>query len=194
MRQAQIKRKTQETEIDLSLNLDGSGQSQIQCGVGFLEHMLTLLAKHGRLDLNLMAKGDLEVDCHHTVEDIGICLGQALRKALGEGRGIVRYGQILLPMDEALALVALDISGRGFLAFEAEFPASSLGSFDTEMVEEFFRAVALQSGITLHIRMLAGKNTHHICEAIFKGFARALAAAAALSGRDEIPSSKGKLI
>ncbi len=194
MRQAQIKRRTKETEIDLSLNLDGSGQSQVQCGVGFLEHMLTLLAKHGQLDLQLTARGDLEVDCHHTVEDIGICLGQALRQALGEGRGIMRYGQMLLPMDEALVLVALDISGRGFLAFEADFPSSSLGNFDTEMMEEFFRAVALQAGITLHIRLLAGKNTHHICEAIFKGFARALAAAVVWSGRNDIPSSKGTLI
>ncbi len=195
MRTSTIQRKTQETDIDLTLTLDGKGVSSIDTGCGFLDHMLTLFASHGRFDLDLTCKGDLGVDAHHTAEDIGICLGSALREALGEKRGITRYGSFTLPMDEALIMCALDISGRAYLAFDAAMPSPKVGEFDTELVEEFFLALTRSAGITLHVRELAGKNTHHIIEGIFKAFARALKIAVsidpALDG--EVPSTKGVL-
>ncbi len=194
MRSVKIVRKTFETQIELELNLDGTGISDIATGVGFLDHMLTLLAKHGFVDLQLKAFGDLQVDSHHTVEDCGIVLGQAIKKALGNKEGIHRYGSCLLPMDEALAQVALDFSGRPFLVWKADIPRVMLGNMEAEMVEEFFRALAMESGLTLHIRVLEGKNTHHIVEAIFKAFARAFAQAIASDNRVKgVMSSKGSL-
>lgn len=195
MRTSTIQRKTQETDIGLTLTLDGKGTSSVDTGCGFLDHMLTLFASHGRFDLALSCKGDLHVDAHHTAEDIGICLGSALREALGEKRGITRYGSFILPMDEALILCALDISGRAYLAFDAEMPAAKVGEFDTELTEEFFLALTRSAGITLHIRELAGKNTHHIIEGIFKAFARALKIAVAIDETldGEVPSTKGVL-
>ncbi len=195
MRTAQINRRTNETDIALSLNLDGSGKSDIVTGVGFLDHMLTLFARHGRFDLNVVCKGDTNVDDHHSVEDIGIALGDAVRTALGEKRGIVRYGSILLPMDEALILCALDCSGRMCLKFTAEIPAQKIGTFDTELVEEFFLGFARASGVTLHIKQLDGENSHHIVEAMFKAFGRTLSQAVAIDPNyaDEIPSTKGVL-
>ncbi len=191
---ASISRKTSETDIVLSLNLDGSGQAAVQTGVAFLDHMLTLLAGHSGFDLELQATGDLEVDGHHTVEDIGICLGQALREALGSKAGINRYGSMLLPMDEALALVAVDLSGRPFLAYDVPVKNAKLGDFDTELAEEFCRALANSAALTLHVKMLAGRNSHHIIEAVFKALARSLRQAVALdSGRTGIPSTKGQL-
>lgn len=185
MRQAEVERKTLETAVAVSVDLDGSGKAAIATGVGFFDHMLTLLAKHGFLDLQMQAQGDLEVDSHHTVEDCGIVLGEALKAAVGDKAGIHRYGSCFIPMDEVLAQVVLDFSGRPYLVFEAEIPKITLGNFDTEMTEEFFRAVAVASGMTLHIRVLYGKNVHHIIEAIFKAFARALAEAVAVD-----PASK----
>lgn len=191
---AEIKRKTAETQISVKLNLDGEGKSDIATGIGFLDHMLTLLAKHSFMDLTVKAKGDLEVDSHHTVEDIGIVLGEALREALGDKAGIHRYGNCFIPMDETLAQVCLDFSGRPFLVFGAEIPKIQLGNYDTEMTEEFFRAVAMHCGLTLHIRVLYGSNVHHIIEAIFKAFARAVAEAAAVDPRVKgVMSSKGVL-
>ncbi len=169
-----IKRATSETQIEVEVALDGNGAGEIATGVGFFDHMLQLLARHGLFDLAVKAEGDLYVDCHHTVEDCGIALGGALREALGDKSGIVRYGTAWVPMDEALAMVSLDISGRSFLVFDAPLPRVALGGFDAEMVEEFFRAVAMQAGLTLHIRLLSGSNTHHMIEAIFKAFGRAL--------------------
>lgn len=193
-RRAEIERKTAETQISIKLNLDGEGTCDIATGIGFLDHMLTLLAKHSFMDLTVKAKGDLEVDSHHTVEDIGIVLGEALREALGDKAGIHRYGNCFIPMDETLAQVCLDFSGRPFLAFGAEIPKIQLGNYDTEMTEEFFRAVAMHCGLTLHIRVLYGSNVHHIIEAIFKAFARAVAEAAALDPRVKgVMSSKGVL-
>ena len=193
-RRAEIKRKTAETQISVKLNLDGEGKSDIATGIGFLDHMLTLLAKHSFMDLTVKAKGDLEVDSHHTVEDIGIVLGEALREALGDKAGIHRYGNCFIPMDETLAQVCLDFSGRPFLVFGAEIPKIKLGNYDTEMTEEFFRAVAMHCGLTLHIRVLYGSNVHHIIEAIFKAFARAVAQAAAVDPRVKgVMSSKGVL-
>ena len=196
MRTAEVKRKTAETDVQIKLALDGSGKGKIDTGVGFLDHMLTLFAKHGRFDLSVTCRGDTEVDDHHSVEDIGIVLGAALARALGEKRGIRRYGSFLLPMDEALALVALDLSGRACLRFSAEFPTEKIGTFDTELVKEFFLAVCRSAGMTLHIRLLDGENSHHIAEAMFKGYGRALGEAvsedARLSG--EIPSTKGTLV
>ena len=180
MRCAEISRKTFETEIKLSLNLDGTGESEISSGVGFLDHMLTLFARHGRFDLTLACLGDTQVDDHHSVEDIGICLGRAFREALGDKKGIVRYGDTTLPMDEALILTAVDISGRSFLCFDLPIPTEKVGSFDTELVEEFFTAFCANAGITLHIKELAGKNSHHIIEGCFKSFARSLRKSAAL--------------
>ena len=196
MRTAEIKRKTGETDIVLSLNLDGTGKSELETGCGFLDHMLTLFAKHGRFDLNVTCKGDVHVDYHHTVEDIGICLGQAFRTALGSCAGIVRYGSMLLPMDEALVLCAVDVSGRDCLVMNAEIPAQRVGSFDTELVEEFLSAFVRNAAITLHVRKLDGKNSHHIIEAIFKALARAMAQAVAIdpARAGEIPSTKGVLI
>lgn len=193
-RRAEIERKTAETQISIKLNLDGEGTCDIATGIGFLDHMLTLLAKHSFMDLTVKAKGDLEVDSHHTVEDIGIVLGEALREALGDKAGIHRYGNCFIPMDETLAQVCLDFSGRPFLVFGAEIPKIQLGNYDTEMTEEFFRAVAMHCGLTLHIRVLYGSNVHHIIEAIFKAFARAVAEATAVDPRVKgVMSSKGVL-
>lgn len=195
MRTADIKRSTMETDITLSLLLDGEGVSEIDTGCGFLDHMLTLFAKHASYNLKVSCKGDVRVDYHHTVEDVGICLGRALREALGDKGGIARYGDITLPMDEALILAAIDISGRGFLSYGLEIPAFKVGDFDTELCEEFFTAFVRESGITLHLRQLDGKNSHHIIEGAFKAFARALAKATATSARpsDKMPSTKGLL-
>lgn len=195
MRTATVNRKTAETDIKLSLNLDGTGKSQIATGCGFLDHMLTLFAKHGRFDLNVFCKGDVQVDDHHTVEDIGIALGQAFFQALGEKRGIVRYGSMILPMDEALILSAVDFSGRSYLGYELELPQAKVGTFDTELTEEFFWAFVRNAACTLHIRQMAGKNTHHIIEGAFKSVARSLKEAVAIDPAfaDEIPSTKGVL-
>ena len=195
MRTAQITRTTKETDIRLTLNLDGTGKSEIHSGVGFLDHMLTLFAKHGRFDLDLTCNGDTEVDDHHSVEDIGICLGRAVKEALGDKRGICRYGDTTLPMDEALILTAADVSGRSFLCFDLPIPTEKVGTFDTELVEEFFTAFCANAGITLHIKELAGKNSHHIIEGCFKSFARSLRKAVAIdpASAEELPSTKGVL-
>lgn len=193
-RKATVERKTLETQVALILSLDGTGQADVRTGIGFLDHMLTLLAKHGFLDLTVRAQGDLDVDSHHTVEDVGIVLGHALARALGAKEGIHRYGNCFLPMDETLAQVCLDCSGRPFLVFDAHIPKARLGAFDAEMAEEFFRAVAVHAGLTLHIRILYGANVHHQIEAIFKAFARALAEAVAPDPRVHgVMSSKGAL-
>ena len=196
MRTAQIERKTVETDISLRLDLDGSGESSISSGVGFLDHMLTLFARHGGFDLTLSCVGDTETDDHHSVEDIGICLGRALAEALDEKRGVARYGDILLPMDEALILAAVDLSGRGAFYGELAIPTQKVGSFDTELVEEFFIALCREAGVTLHLRQLAGRNSHHIIEGCFKAFARARARAAAIDGKNagRVPSTKGMLV
>jgi len=173
-RKANIKRKTNETDISLNLAVDGDGKSEINTGIGFLDHMLTLFAKHGFFDLYVEASGDLEVDGHHTVEDVGIVLGQAIKNALGEKKSIKRYGTSFVPMDETLAMGSVDLSGRPFLIFDANFSSPGIGNLDTQLIEEFFRAVAFSSGITLHIKILHGKNDHHKAEAIFKAFGRAL--------------------
>ena len=193
MRTYEITRKTAETDIFLSLNLDGTGKSSIDTGCGFLNHMLTLFAAHGKFDLTVKCTGDVDVDDHHSVEDIGICLGQAFQNALGDKRGITRYGSFLLPMDEALILSAVDISGRSCLCFGLEIPMEKIGTFDTELVEEFFLAFTRNCPMSLHLRQLAGKNAHHIVEGAFKSVARALKAAVALDGSNEIPSTKGVL-
>ena len=189
-----IERKTAETQVAIKLNLDGEGKCEIATGIGFLDHMLNLFAKHGFMDLTVKAKGDLEIDSHHTVEDIGIVLGEALKEALGDKAGIHRYGNCFIPMDETLAQVCLDFSGRPFLVFGAEIPKVQLGNYETEMTEEFFRAVAMNCGLTLHIRVLYGSNAHHIIEAIFKAFARAVAEAVTMDPRVKgVMSSKGVL-
>ena len=195
MREAQIIRKTAETDIMLTLNLDGSGKSEIKTGVGFLDHMLTLFASHGRFDLTVTCNGDTWVDDHHSAEDIGICLGQAFAKALGEKRGITRYGSFLLPMDEALIQTAVDISGRSCLNYGLQIPTEKIGTFDTELVEEFFLAFVRCCPMSLHILQLAGKNAHHIVEGCFKSVARSLKAAVAIdmAAPDAIPSTKGVL-
>ncbi len=194
MRFAIVERSTKETTIKLELTLDGSGNYEVQTGVGFFDHMLTHIAKHGFLDLKVSARGDLEVDAHHTVEDVGIVFGQALKKALADKTGISRYGHAIIPMDEALALVALDLSGRPFLNFKADLGKGQLGTFDLELVKEFFQAVSVQAGMNLHIRLLDGDNLHHCAEAIFKAFGRALAAAVQLDERIKgVPSTKGVL-
>lgn len=195
MRKASIERKTAETDISLALALDGSGVSDIQSGVGFLDHMLTLFARHGRFDLKVKCLGDTQVDAHHSVEDIGICLGQAFREALGDKKGIARYGDTTLPMDEALILTAADISGRAYLACELNIPAQKVGDFDTELVAEFWAAFVRSAACTLHIRQLAGMNSHHIIEGVFKSAARTLRKACAIdpSLGDEVPSTKGTL-
>ena len=195
MRSAQIERKTAETDVRLMLSLDGAGRAQIDTGVGFLDHMLTLFAAHGRFDLTVRCAGDTQVDDHHSVEDVGIALGDAVAQALGEKRGIRRYGSMLLPMDEALVLCAVDLSGRSCLRMQAAFPSQKIGAFDTELVEEFFTAFARRAGATLHLRQLDGTNSHHIAEAMFKAFGRALSEAVSLDARlaDEIPSTKGAL-
>ena len=195
MREAQIIRKTAETDIMLTLNLDGSGKSDINTGVGFLDHMLTLFASHGRFDLTVACSGDTWVDDHHSAEDIGICLGQAFAKALGEKRGITRYGSFLLPMDEALIQTAVDISGRSCLNYGLQIPTEKIGTFDTELVEEFFLAFVRCCPMSLHILQLAGKNAHHIVEGCFKSVARSLKAAVAIdmAAPAAIPSTKGVL-
>ena len=195
MRTADITRKTAETDIRLTLNLDGTGISQISTGCGFLDHMLTLFARHGRFDLTVSCIGDTQVDDHHTVEDIGICLGDAFAKALGDMRGINRYSSTTLPMDEALILTAVDISGRGMLCYGLEIPTEKVGSFDTELVEEFLLAFVRRANVTLHIQQLAGRNSHHIIEGMFKSLARTLRTAVAIDPAfaDEIPSTKGVL-
>ncbi|MBQ9086622.1 MAG: imidazoleglycerol-phosphate dehydratase HisB [Clostridia bacterium] len=195
MRHAEIKRKTAETDIALTLELNGTGKGKIQSGCGFLDHMLTLFAKHGRFDLALSCTGDTQVDDHHTVEDIGICLGRAFTEALGEKKGIRRYGDTVLPMDETLVLSAVDISGRGGYYGSLEIPTSKVGSFDTELCAEFWIAFAREAGITLHIRKLAGSNSHHIIEGAFKSVARSLRQAVAIDPAfaEDVPSTKGML-
>lgn len=193
MRSYEITRKTAETDIRLYLHLDGTGKSEIDTGCGFLNHMLTLFAAHGRFDLTVKCVGDTDVDDHHSVEDIGICLGIAFREALGDKRGITRYGSFLLPMDEALILSAVDISGRSCLCYGLEIPTEKIGTFDTELVEEFFLGFTRNCPMSLHLRQLAGKNAHHIVEGAFKSVGRALKAAVALDGTGEIPSTKGVL-
>jgi len=193
-RKAKIERRTAETEIQLELELDGTGASQVRTGVGFLDHMLTLFAKHGALDLSVAAQGDLHVDQHHTVEDVGICLGQALRQALGDKAGIRRYGHFTLPMEETLVTTALDLSGRYFLVFQAEFPTPKIGEFDSELVEDFWQAAAANALCNLHILLHHGRNSHHISEAIFKSAARALRMAMERDDRAAgVPSTKGTL-
>ena len=195
MRRAEVERVTKETSIQMTLNLDGGGQHDVRTDCGFLDHMLELLAYHGRFDLTVRGTGDARVDFHHLVEDAGIVLGTAFGKALGDRRGIRRYGQRLLPMDEALVLAALDISGRPLLRFEVPMPQARVGSFDTELVREFFEGFTRTLGLTLHVRLLSGENAHHVIEAVFKAVGRALAEAAGPDPdfRDEIPSSKGVL-
>lgn len=195
MRTAEIKRDTNETKITLTLNLDGSGISKISTGVGFLDHMLTLFARHGSFDLSVTCKGDVEVDDHHSTEDIGICLGSAFAEALGNMAGINRYGNIILPMDESLILCAADISGRSYLGYGLQIPTEKVGTFDTELVEEFFLAFTRKAGITLHFQQLAGTNSHHIIEGAFKAFGRVMKQAVAVdpSLGGQIPSTKGVL-
>lgn len=195
MRTAEIKRKTAETDIYLNLNLDGTGKSYVATGVGFLDHMLTLFARHGRFDLEVRCTGDTWVDDHHSVEDIGIALGQAFAAALGDKKGITRYGQMILPMDESLILTAVDLSGRGYLGYDLQIPTEKVGSFDTELVEEFFLGFVRNANCTLHIRKLAGTNSHHIIEGAFKSAGRSLRQAVAIESAfaDEIPSTKGVL-
>jgi imidazoleglycerol-phosphate dehydratase len=193
-RTAEITRNTLETQISMRLDLDGSGLNDIYTGIGFFDHMLTHISKHGFMDLNVSAEGDLDVDCHHTVEDVGIVLGKCISQALGSKVGIKRFGQAIVPMDETLVLCAIDFSGRPMLCFDAEFTTPTLGTFDTEMVEEFFRAVADNSGMTLHIRVLTGKNNHHIAEGIFKAFGRAMDMATTVDERiSGVLSTKGML-
>ena len=193
MRSFETTRKTAETDIFLSLNLDGTGKSSIDTDCGFLNHMLTLFAAHGKFDLTVKCAGDIDVDDHHSVEDIGICLGQAFQNALGDKRGITRYGSFLLPMDEALILTAVDISGRSCLCYGLEIPTQKIGTFDSELVEEFFLGFTRNCPMSLHIRQMAGKNAHHIVEGAFKSVARSLKAAVALDGTNDIPSTKGVL-
>ena len=195
MRTAAIKRDTRETQIQLTLNLDGTGRSDLSTGAGFLDHMLELFARHGDFDLNLVCHGDTQVDFHHSVEDIGICLGQAFTAALGDKRGISRYGQFLLPMDETLVLCAVDLSGRDYLGWAVDLPAAKAGDFDTELAKEFWLGFVRNCPGSLHIRQMAGENTHHILEAVFKGAGRALKEAASLDPKhlNEVPSTKGVL-
>lgn len=195
MRKSTLTRKTGETDISLELNLDGEGKSEIDSGCGFLDHMLTLFAKHAGFDLRVTCRGDIEVDYHHTTEDIGIALGKAFHDALGDKRGIVRYGDIVLPMDEALIAAAVDISGRDYAAIDLNIPTPKVGDFDTELCEEFWLAFVREAKLTLHVNQMAGKNSHHIIEGVFKAVARALGKAAAIdeSRKNEIPSTKGVL-
>lgn len=195
MRTAEIKRKTKETDISLYLNIDGSGKSEINSGCGFLDHMFTLLASHARFDISLSCKGDTEVDYHHTAEDIGIVFGEALASALGDMRGIARYGSAIIPMDETLILAAIDVSGRSGLRYWLYIPTQKVGDFDTELVEEFFTAFVRKANVTLHLKQLDGTNSHHIIEGTFKAFARALRTATSIDKElgDEIPSTKGVL-
>ncbi len=193
-RQASVKRRTKETDIALTLRLDGSGEAVVSTGIGFFDHMLVLFTKHGLFDLELQAKGDLEVDAHHTVEDVGLALGQALREALGDKAGLRRYGWCLLPMDDALARIALDCSGRPYLAYEAPDNAEPIGNFPFQLLEEFLRAFSVQGGLNLHVALLDGRDSHHMAEAVFKGLARALDQATQIDPRVEgVPSTKGAL-
>lgn len=195
MRTSVINRKTAETDISLSLNLDGTGKRNIHSGNGFFDHMLTLFASHGRFDIDLVCNGDTDVDFHHSAEDIGICLGKAFKEALGDNRGITRYGFMAVPMDEAMILCAVDISGRPYLVFNIKLASQQVGQFDTELVKEFFTAFASNAGVTIHFKETSGENTHHIIEASFKAFARAMKIAVKINEeiKDEIPSSKGVL-
>src|ERR1700745_690680 len=195
MRQATIKRKTKETDIEVAVNLDGSGACSAATGIGFFDHMLDLLARHSRIDITVKAKGDLHIDHHHTTEDVGIALGQAVKQALGDMKGITRYASVHMPMDEALTRVAIDISGRPFLVFKAEFGRDKVGAFDTELVQEWFQAFAINAGVTLHVETLYGSNDHHIAESWFQGLSRALRAAGTIDARaaGEVPSTKGRL-
>ena len=195
MRRAKVKRTTKETDIAVAVDLDGSGTSSISTGIGFLDHMLDLLARHSRIDITVDAKGDLHIDHHHTTEDVGIALGQAVKKALGDMKGITRYADVHVPMDEALTRVAIDVSGRPFLVFKATFVRDKVGAFDTELVQEWFQAFATNAGVTLHVETLYGTNDHHIAESCFKALARALRAAFAIDPRaaGEVPSTKGSL-
>ena len=195
MRKAEVNRRTGETDIRILLDLDGTGRSVIDTGVGFMDHMLTLFARHGRFDLEVTCKGDTRVDDHHSVEDIGIALGKAFEQALGEKKGVIRYGSTILPMDESLILSAVDLSGRGLLVYDLQIPAQKVGTFDTELTEEFFRALAHNACATLHIRQLSGGNSHHIIEGAFKSVARSLRTAVTIDPAcaDEIPSTKGVL-
>jgi imidazoleglycerol-phosphate dehydratase len=195
MRKASVKRTTKETDVAVAVDLDGSGAASIATGIGFLDHMLDLLARHSRIDLDIKAKGDLHVDHHHTTEDVGIALGQALKKALGDMKGITRYADVHVPMDETLTRVAVDISGRPFLVFNVEFVRAKIGTFDTALVQEWFQALAVNAALTLHVATLYGSNDHHIAESCFKGLARALRTAIAIDPRaaHEVPSTKGTL-
>src|SRR5688572_10352293 len=194
-RRGSVKRTTKETDIEVSVDLDGRGKSAIATGIGFFDHMLDLLARHSRIDITVKAKGDLHIDHHHTTEDVGIALGQAIKQALGDMKGITRYADVHVPMDEALTRVAIDVSGRPFLVFKAQFVRDKVGTFDTELVNEWFQAFAMNAGITLHAETLHGTNDHHIAESCFKGLARALRTAVAIDPRakDEVPSTKGSL-
>jgi imidazoleglycerol-phosphate dehydratase len=195
MRKATVKRTTKETDVAVTVDLDGGGEAAIETGIGFLDHMLDLLARHSRIDMTVKATGDLHIDHHHTTEDVGIALGQAMKQALGDMRGITRYADVHLPMDEALTRVAIDISGRPFLVFKSVFSRDKIGTFDTELVREWFQAFAMNAGVTVHVETLYGANDHHISESCFKGLARALRAAVAIDPRakDEVPSTKGSL-
>src|SRR5438093_9390861 len=195
MRKGAVRRKAKETDVEVAVDLDGTGASAIATGIGFFDHMLDLLARHSRIDLTVKAKGDLHIDQQHTTEDVGIALGQAVKQALGDMKGITRYADVHVPMDEALTRVAIDISGRPFLVFKVAFVRDKVGSFDTELVQEWFQAFAVNSGVTLHLETLYGSNDHHIAESCFKGLARALRAAVAIDARaaNEIPSTKGTL-
>src|SRR5712675_1656117 len=195
MRKAAVKRATKETDVTVAIDLDGGGVASISTGIGFLDHMLDLLARHSRIDITVKAAGDLHIDDHHTAEDTGIALGTAVKQALGDMKGITRYADVHVPMDEALTRVAIDISGRPFLVFKAEFVRDKVGSFDTELVQEWFQAFAMNAGVTLHVETLYGTNDHHIAESCFKGLARALRVAVAIDPRaaGEVPSTKGKL-
>ncbi len=195
MRVAEVKRTTAETDVFVKINLDGTGENQISTGIGFLDHMLVLFAKHGRFDLTVKCDGDIEVDGHHTTEDIGIALGQAFKEALGDKRGIRRYGHSILPMDEALILTAVDISGRPYLRYKMTIPSGMVGDFDTELLREFLVAFAFNAGITLHVRKMDGINSHHIIEGTFKSLARTMSKAVEINekAKDEIPSTKGVL-
>jgi imidazoleglycerol-phosphate dehydratase len=194
-RRASVKRATKETDIEVSVDIDGSGKSTVSTGIGFFDHMLDLLARHSRIDIAVKAKGDLHIDHHHTTEDVGIALGQAVKQALGDMKGITRYADVHVPMDEALTRVALDVSGRPFLVFKATFGRDKVGAFDTELVQEWFQAFAMNAGLTLHVETLYGTNDHHIAESCFKGLARALRTAFAIDPRaaGEVPSTKGML-
>jgi imidazoleglycerol-phosphate dehydratase len=194
-RKGAVKRATKETDIEVAVDLDGKGVANVATGIGFFDHMLDLLARHSRIDITVKAKGDLHIDHHHTTEDVGIALGQAVKQALGDMKGITRYSSVHVPMDEALTRVAVDVSGRPFLVFKAKFGRDKVGAFDTELVQEWFQAFAMNAGITLHVEVLSGTNDHHIAEACFKGLARALRAAFAIDPRaaGEVPSTKGTL-